>query len=82
MIIRQTCVYIVMVSGILLFAGCVWLGNEYETPGGPQLESTPGSQSKTLTGSYSDMGSDGAIKPHPGSSYKMGQEPHSQPTVQ
>lgn len=71
-----------MVSGILLFAGCVFLGNEYETPAGPQLESTPGSQSKALTAPYSDMGSDGAIKPHSGSSYKMGQEPQSQPTGQ
>ena len=82
MIIRQTCVYIVMVSGILLFAGCVLLGNEYEPQGGPQVESTPGSQSKTLAGSYSDIGSNGSIKPHPESSYKMSQEPHSQPTVQ
>jgi hypothetical protein len=81
MIIRQTCVYVVMMSGILLFAGCVFLGNEYE-PQGVQFESTPGSQSKTLAGSYSDIGSNGSIKPHPESSYKMSQEPHIQPTVQ
>ena len=71
-----------MVSGILLFAGCVFLGNEYEPKGAPQFESTPGSQSKTLAGSYSDIGSDGSIKPHPESSYKRSQEPHSKPTGQ
>ena len=78
MIIRQTCVYVVMVSGILLFAGCVFLGNEYE-PQGVQFESKPGT---ALTESYSDLGSNGSIKPHPESSYKMSQEPHSQPMVQ
>jgi hypothetical protein len=77
MIIRQTCDYIVLVSGILLFAGCVLLGNEYEPQGGAQFEATLGSQSKTLAGSYNDIGSDGSIKPHPESSYKMSQEPQS-----
>ena len=78
MIIRQTCVYVVMMSGILLFAGCVFLGNEYE-PQRVKFESKPGT---ALTESYSDLGSNGSIKPHPESSYKMSQEPHSQPTVQ
>ena len=77
MIFPQTCVYIVMVSGILLFAGCVFLGNEYE-PQRVQFENTPGT---ALAGSYSDIGSNGSIKPHPESSYKMSQEPHSQPMV-
>ena len=67
-----------MMSGILLFAGCVFLGNEYE-PQGVKFENTPG---KALTGSYSDIGSNGSIKPHPESSYKLSQEPHSQPTMQ
>src|SRR4051812_37821184 len=79
MIIRQTCVFITMMSGILLFAGCVFLGNEYE-PQGVQFESAP---EKALAGSYSDIGSNGSIKPHPESLYKLSQEqqePQSQTT--
>ena len=77
MIIRQTCVYIVMVSGILLFAGCSFLADR------PQGEAQPDSttlrtQSKSLAGSYRDVGSDGSIKPHPQPSYNMSQEPESQ----
>ena len=75
MIIRQTCVYMVMVSGILLFAGCAFLADEPQR--GAQFDSTLGSQSKSLAGSYGDIGSDGSIKPHPESSYKMSQEPQS-----
>jgi hypothetical protein len=75
MIIRQTCVYLVMVSGILLFAGCAFRADEPQ--GGAQFDSTLGSQSKSLAGSYGDIGSDGSIKPHPESSYKMSQEPQS-----
>jgi len=75
MIIRQTCVYMVMVSGILLFAGCAFRADEPQ--GGAQFDSTLGSQSKSLSGSYGDIGSDGSIKPHPESSYKMSQEPQS-----
>jgi hypothetical protein len=80
MIIRQTCVYVVMVSGILLFAGCAFVN--YEPHDGTQFDSALESQSKTLAGSYKDIGSNGSIKPHPESSYKMSQEPPSQPTVQ
>jgi hypothetical protein len=79
MIIRQTCVHIAMMSGILLLVGCVFLGNEYE-PQGVQFESAP---EKALAGSYSDIGSNGSIKPHPESLYKLSQEqqePQSQTT--
>jgi hypothetical protein len=76
MIIRQTCVNMVMVSGILLFAGCAFLADKPQ--GETQFDSTMGSQSKSLAGSYRDIGSDGSIKPHPQPSYKMSQEPQSQ----
>jgi hypothetical protein len=79
MIIRQMCVYVVM-SGILLFAGCAFVN--YEPRDGAQFDSALESQSKTLAGSYKDIGSNGSIKPHPESSNKMNEEPHSQPTVQ
>jgi hypothetical protein len=76
MIIRQTCVYMVMVSGILLFAGCAFLADRPQ--GEAQLDSTTlGTQSKSLAGSYRDVGSDGSIKPHPRPSYNMSQEPDS-----
>ena len=76
MIIRQTCVYMVMVSGILLFAGCAFLADRPQ--GEAQLDSTTlATQSKSLAGSYRDVGSDGSIKPHPQPSYKMSQEPES-----
>ncbi len=75
MMMRQTCVYMVMVSGILLFAGCAFLADKPQ--GGAQFDSTLGSQSKSLAGSYRDIGSDGSIKPHPESSYKMSQGPES-----
>ena len=78
MIIRQTCVYMVMVSGILLFAGCAFLADR------PQGEAQPDSttlatQSKSLAGSYRDLGSDGSIKPHPQPSYNMSQK--AEPTA-
>jgi hypothetical protein len=77
MIIRLTCVSMVMVSGILLFAGCSFLADKPQ--GEAQLDSTTlGTQSKSLAGSYRDVGSDGSIKPHPQPSYKMSQEPQSQ----
>ena len=69
MMMRQTCVYMVMVSGILLFAGCAFVN--YEPHEGAQFDSTLESQSTTLAGSYKDIGSNGSIKPHPESSYKM-----------
>ena len=65
-----------MVSGILLFAGCAFMNDE---PREAQFDSALGSQSKTLAGSYKDIGSNGSIKPRPESSYKMSQEPQSQP---
>ena len=76
MIIRPTCVFMAMMSGILLFAGCAFLADR------PQGEAQPDSttlatQSKSLAGSYRDVGSDGSIKPHPHPSYNMSQEPES-----
>jgi hypothetical protein len=59
MIIRPTFVYMVMVSGVFVFTGCSFWANE------PQRGA----------GTYKDVGSDGSIKPHPGSSYEMSQEP-------
>jgi hypothetical protein len=76
MIIRQTCVYMVIVSGILLFTGCAVLADRPQ--GEAQLDSsTLGTQSKTIAGVYRDIGSDGSIKPHPQPSYNMSQEPES-----
>jgi hypothetical protein len=60
-----------MVSGML--AGCAFVN--YEPRDEAQFDSTLKSQSKTLAGSYEDIGSNGSIKPHLGSSYEMGQEP-------
>ena len=77
MIIRQTCVSMVMVSGIFLFSGCAFLADKPQ--GGAQIDSTTlGTQSKSLAGAYRDIGSDGSIKPHPESSYKMSEEPETQ----
>ena len=79
MIIRQTCIYLTMVCGILLFAGCYILADRPQ--GEAQHDSTTlGTQSKSLAGSYRDIGSDGGIKPHPQSSYRMSQEPQDQTT--
>jgi hypothetical protein len=75
---RQTSKYIVMASGILLLAGCSFLADEPK--GGVQGDSTLENQSKSLTGSYKDMGPDGSIKPHPEPSYKMRQEPQDRTT--
>ncbi len=75
--IRQTCVSMVMVSGICLFAGCAFLADKPQ--GGAQIDSTTlGTESKSLAGAYRDIGSDGSIKPHFESSYKMSEEPETQ----
>jgi hypothetical protein len=70
---RQTLDCMVMASGILFLAGCSFLADEPKK--GVQVESTVENQSKSLTGSYRDIGPDGSIKPHPEPSYKMRQEP-------
>ena len=67
-----------MASGILLLAGCSFLADEPK--GGVPVDSTLENQSKSLTGSYRDMGSDGSIKPHPEPSYKTRQEPQGRTT--
>jgi hypothetical protein len=75
MIIGQICAYVVMLSGILLVAGCALMN--YEPRDGAQSDSGLEGQSKTLAGSYKDVGSNGSIKPHPESSDK---EPQSRTT--
>ena len=70
-----------MVSGMLLFAGCALVN--YEPRDEAQFDSALESPSKTIAGSYNDIGSNGSIKPHPESSYKsykMSPEPQSQTT--
>lgn len=78
MIMRHTCAYyMLMASGIPLFAGCSFLADKPQ--GETQLDSTTfATQSKSLAGSYRDLGSDGSIKPHPYASYNMSQEPQPQ----
>ena len=78
MIIRQTCVYVVM-SGILLFAGCAVNDERQDVA---QFDSALQSKSKTLAGVYSDIGSNGSIEPHPESSQKISQEPQAKQPVQ
>ena len=54
---------LVMASAMLSFAGCsLWGPN---SKGKAQFESTEMSPSMSLAGAYSDLGSDGSIKPHP-----------------
>jgi len=77
-VIRHACVYAVMVSAILLFAGCSFVN--YASHEEAQLDNTLESQSKTLVGLYKDIGSNGSINPHPESSGKMSQEPQSHAT--
>jgi hypothetical protein len=73
MLILLRCVYTVMVSGILLLAGCYIMADRPQ--GEAQLDSaTLGTQSKSLAGSYGDVGTDGSIKPHPAPSDEMGQK--------
>ena len=72
MMIRQTCVYILMASGIFLMAGCSYLAGEPKE--GIQVDNTLERQPKNLAGSYRDIGSNGSIKPNPESSYKMKRE--------
>ncbi len=69
---RQTCNYMVVTSGILLLAGCSFLADEPKE--GIQLDNILERQSKSIAGSYRDMGPDGSIQPHPESSYTMRQE--------
>ena len=82
MIILLRCVSMVMGSGILLLAGCSFLANGSFLADKPhenvQLDSrTLASQSKSLAGSYRDIGSDGSIKPHPAPSYEMSEDPQT-----
>lgn len=64
MTIRQTCVYVLMASGMITFAGCSAWGPS--TKGEAQLDnSAVEGQSKSLAGVYKDVDSNGSIKPHP-----------------
>jgi hypothetical protein len=76
MMIRQTCVYyVVMASGIFLMAGCSYLAGEpKEGVQAGQADNSLERQPKNLAGSYGDIGSNGSIKPNPESSYKMRRE--------
>ena len=76
MIMRQACVYMVMVSGIFLFSSCAFLTDKPQGEAQPN-STTLGTQTKNLAGSYRDVGSDGSIKPHPQPSYNASQEPES-----
>lgn len=73
------CVYVVMGSGIFLLAGCAFLADKPKDKpqGEAQLDSTTLGTSKSLAGSYKDVGSDGSIKPHPQPSYNASPEPES-----
>lgn len=67
MMIRHTCMYMIMASGMLLFAGCsVFADRPEETV---QADRTLESQPKGVAGAYSDIGSNGSIKAHTESSY-------------
>jgi hypothetical protein len=61
-----------MTSAILSFAGCSLWGPQ--SKGEAQFDSTEVSPSKSLAGAYSDIGSDGSIKPHPEPSGAITQE--------
>lgn len=74
--ITHTYAYITMVSGILSFAGCSLWGPEPK--GEAQFEPTLESQSKALAGAYSDIGSNGSIKPHPYPVHQPTEKPQSQ----
>ncbi len=66
MSIRQTCGSVVMVSVLLSFTGCSLWGPE--SRGDAPFERNP---STSLAGTYSDVGSDGSIKPHPESTHEL-----------
>ena len=71
-IFQRTSVSMVVVSGILFFAGRAFVN--YAPHDEARFDNTPGT---SLAGSYKDIGSNGSIKPHPEPSYKMSQEPQS-----
>ena len=69
---------VLMASAMLSFAGCsLWGPN---SKGKAQFESTELSPSMSLAGAYSDIGSDGSIKPHPESTYQMNQDSQGRAT--
>ena len=61
--IRHICTYMVMATGMLIFAGCSAWGPS--TKGTAQFQSSDvEGQSKSLAGVYQDVQSNGSIKPH------------------
>lgn len=66
MSVRQTYGCVVMASILLASSGCSVWGPE--SSGEAQSERSP---STSLAGAYSDVGSDGSIKPHPDSTHQM-----------
>jgi hypothetical protein len=75
--ITNTCL-VLMASGILSFAGCSLLGPESKEEA--QFDRTEVSSPQSLAGMYSDLGSDGSIKPHPESTNQMNQESQGRST--
>lgn len=68
MTISQICRDILVASGVVLLVGCTaWTGRPDPDV---HVVSTPDMKSKSLAGAYSDIGSDGGIKPHSASSNK------------
>lgn len=64
---------------IMLFTGCsLWTGAPHKEV---QFESTPDYSSKSLAGSYLDVGSDGSIKPRSESSGMPPQRPQGGETT-
>jgi hypothetical protein len=64
--IPLTLVDIVRTSGVFFFCGCSLLADGPKT--GAQFDRISGSETKSIAGSYRDVGTDGSIKPHPKSS--------------
>lgn len=64
--INLTLVDVVMTSGVFFFCGCSLLADGPTT--GAQFDRISGSETKSIAGSYRDVGTDGSIKPHSKSS--------------
>ncbi len=63
MTIRIACAYLIMASGILFATSCSLMIDQPK--GGVPSESGLRSESKSLAGVYTDLDSNGSIKPHP-----------------
>ncbi len=63
MIIRQICTYVTMASGLLFTTGCSLMIDQPK--GDIPSESGLRSELRSLAGVYTDIDSNGSIKPHP-----------------